>query len=544
MKLKFVPLWLLPLFVIAIGLESFNRHNNDGPNPLPDFRKTWVDSQFYSMTPDQRIGQLFMVAAHSYKDYNEKVKLTNLITKYNIGGLIFFQGGPVREAALTNYYQSISKIPLLVGIDGEWGLAMRLDSTIEFPHQIQLGAIKNDTLIYYMGREIARECKRIGINIDFAPDIDINSNPDNPVINDRSFGEDRYNVTQKGTAYMLGLQLNGVMACAKHFPGHGSTDKDSHLTLPTVSADRHELDSIELYPFIRLIDDGLKGIMVAHLSVKALDSTGVPTTLSKAVVDGLLKSNLGFKGLSFTDALNMKGVADFYPPGVVDAKALIAGNDMLLFPQDVPAAIQKIKEAIANKEITQAEIDLRVRKILEAKYWCGLNHFKKIETKNIYNDLNTADAELLKRKLVENSLTLVNNANATLPLGRLDSLKIASLMIGANSQTPFQHMLANYDTIVPFDINKEMDSSTARKMLDTLSHYNLVLVGIQGMVRQPAKQFGITDATINFLTQLNKRTTVCLTIFGNPYSLKNFENIPLLIAAYSNDSDNQQWQPS
>ena len=540
MKFKFLAIWLLPLVLIVFSLESFKWFNGKALNMPPDPGKTWVDSQFYSMTPDQRIGQLFMVAAHTYNDYNEKVKLTNLITKYNIGGLIFFQGGPVREAKLTNYYQSISKVPLLVGIDGEWGLAMRLDSTIEFPHQIALGSIQNDTLIYYMGKEIARECKRIGINIDFAPDVDINSNPDNPVINDRSFGEDRYHVMQKGLAYMNGLQLNGVMACAKHFPGHGSTDKDSHLTLPTVSASRKEIDSVELYPFIRLIDDGVKGVMVAHLSVKALDSTGVPTTLSANVVTGLLKNELGFKGISFTDALNMKGVADFYAPGVVDTKALIAGNDMLLFPQDVPTAIIKIKEAIANNQITQAEIDLRVRKILEAKYWCGLNHFKKIETKTIYHDLNNADAELLKRKLIENSLTLVNNANALLPLTQLDTVKLASLMIGSTSETPFQQMLSNYDSVVHFDINKDMDSVTAKKMLDQLSNYNMVIVGLEGMVRQPAKQFGVTDATINFLNKLSKKTTVCLTVFGNPYSLKNFENIPLLIEAYSSDSDNQQ----
>jgi beta-N-acetylhexosaminidase len=540
MKFKSVLLWLAPLILIFFSSESFKWFNRDGGNPPPNFRKTWVDSEFYSMTPDQRIGQLFMVAAFSNSKYPERVKLAALIAKYNIGGLIFFQGGPVRQAKLTNYYQTIAKIPLLIGQDAEWGLSMRLDSTIEFPHQIALGSIQNDTLIYEMGKEIARECKRIGVNIDFAPDVDINSNPDNPVINDRSFGEDRNNVMTKGLAYMLGLQDNGVMACAKHFPGHGSTDKDSHLTLPTVSASHKELDSIELYPFIRLIAAGVKGVMVAHLSVKALDSTGIPTTLSKLVVTGLLKDNFGFKGLTFTDALNMKGVSDSYPPGTVDAKALLAGNDMLLFPQDVPTAILKIKEAIADSEITQADIDLRVRKILEAKYWCGLNHFKRIETKNIYSDLNTADAELLKRKLIENSLTIVNNANNQLPLSQLDTLKIASLMIGADKESSFERMLSNYDTIAHYQITKNIDSSTAQHMLDTLSHYNLVIVGLEGMVRQPAKQFGITGSTISFLNRLNKRTNVCLTVFGNPYALKNFETIPLLIQAYSSDSDNQQ----
>ena len=251
-------------FIPFLLLSFTPKPDKKEPAFLTDNNK-WADSVFEKLTAKERIAQLFMVAAYSNKDNKHVKEIIKLIVDYKIGGLIFFQGGPMRQATLTNTYQSLSKVPLFISIDAEWGLAMRLDSTTQFPHQMTLGAIQNDSLIYEMGTEIARQCKRLGIHINFAPVADVNNNPMNPVISNRSFGEDKYNVTRKALMYMKGLQDNGVLANAKHFPGHGDTDSDSHKTLPTVNSSLDRLDSVELYPFKELISQGLGSMMVAHL---------------------------------------------------------------------------------------------------------------------------------------------------------------------------------------------------------------------------------------------------------------------------------------
>jgi beta-glucosidase-like glycosyl hydrolase len=324
---------ILPIFLMVSCsfIPKLSRKNKPQEPPFYVKNTTWADSVFKTLTPDERIAQLFMVAAYSNRDNKHLAEIKELVEKYKIGGLIFFQGGPVRQAIQTNYYQSLSKVPLFISIDGEWGLAMRLDSTIQFPRQMTLGAIQDDSMVYQMGAEIARQCKRLGIQINFAPVVDINNNPLNPVIGMRSFGENKYNVAQKALMYMKGMQDNGVLANAKHFPGHGDTESDSHKTLPIVNASRQRLDTLELYPFRELIAHGLGSMMVAHLSIPSLDTTpNQASTLTKKIVTGLLKDTLGFKGLVFTDALNMKGVSKFYKPGEVDVKALLAGNDVQL----------------------------------------------------------------------------------------------------------------------------------------------------------------------------------------------------------------------
>jgi len=328
----------------------------------------WADSVLTTLNPSERIAQLIMVAAWSNKDSLHINEIRKLIQDYGIGGLIFFQGGPIREALLTNDYQSISKVPLMIGMDAEWGISMRLDSTVRFPRQMTMAANPDDSLIYAMGAEIARECKRIGIHVNFAPDADINDNPLNPVIGSRSFGDERSEVSKLSMLYMKGMQDNGVLANGKHFPGHGNSESDSHFTLPLISQTVSELDSVELFPFRNLIDEGLASMMVAHLHVPALDSTpNLPSTLSKPIVTDLLQTKMGFKGLIFTDALNMKGVSSCYQPGVLDKKAILAGNDVLLYTEDVRKAIDEILLSVANGEITQQEIDLRTKKLLMAK---------------------------------------------------------------------------------------------------------------------------------------------------------------------------------
>ena len=323
-------------------LSSTAQQQNGRPPFLQYTNHPWVDSVFNSLSIDERIAQIIAVAAYSNRDEAHKEEILKLIREQKIGGLIFFQGGPVREAKLMNTYQSASKVPLLMAMDAEWGLGMRLDSTISFPYQMTLGAVRNDSLLYEMGVEVARQMKRAGLHMNFAPVVDINNNPENPVINFRSFGEDKYNVTHKAIAYMKGMQDHGILTTAKHFPGHGDTGTDSHHALPLIGHSRTRLDSLELYPFREIIKAGIGGIMVAHLNIPALDSSGVPSTLSRSIITDLLRKKLDFRGLIVTDAMNMAGVTASNPPGVVDKDAVLAGNDMLELTEDVPRAIAEI----------------------------------------------------------------------------------------------------------------------------------------------------------------------------------------------------------
>ena len=390
----------------------FSNYVKDVYNQLDTSKYSWADSVFNSLTPDERLAQLFMIPAYSNKGKEHKEQIASLVYDYKVGGIIFFQGGPVRQAALTNYYQSLSKVPLMISIDAEWGLSMRLDSTFKFPRQMMMGAIRNDSLVYRMGAEIARHCKRIGTHINFAPDIDINNNPANPVISNRSFGEDKNSVTQKGIMYMKGMQDEKVLTTGKHFPGHGDTDSDSHLTLPIIKHSRERIDSLELYPFRHLFRQGLLGAMVAHLYIPNLDSTpNLASTLSPKIVNDLLKEELNYKGLIFTDALNMKGVAKFYEPGIVDLKAVLAGNDVLLNAEDVPKAMEQIQEAIYQGILSWDQINSRCLKILRFKEWLGLNNYKPVDLKNIYEDINTPESELVNRLIVEEAITVLSNKN-------------------------------------------------------------------------------------------------------------------------------------
>lgn len=499
----------------------------------------WADSVFKTLSPDERIAQLFMVAAYSNKDRTHVKEIKKLVDEYKIGGLIFFQGGPLRQAMLSNCYQSCVKVPLLMSMDAEWGLAMRLDSTTKFPRQMTLGAIQNDSLIYDMGAEIARQCKRLGMQINFAPVVDINNNPLNPVISNRSFGENKFNVTHKALMYMKGMQDNGVLATAKHFPGHGDTDSDSHKTLPTVKSSRQRLDTLELYPFKELFSQGLGSIMVAHLSIPALDTTpNQASTLTKKIVTGLLKDTLGFKGLVFTDALNMKGVSKFYKPGEVDVKALVAGNDVLLFPEDVPTAIKKIKEAIDSGSISQEEIDKRCMKILLVKQWTGLDHYKKINFKNLYEDLNTTKAELINRKLTEASLTLLQNKNNIIPLQNLDTLKIASLSLGYKDVNIFQQTLSNYAPVKHFGIDKDAKQEAFDTVLTKLKNYNLVIVHINNTNNKPDKDFGLTPRVMAMLKAVMKQSKVIVNVAANPYILAKMDSLQFaegLIMSYEDN---------
>ena len=502
---------------------------SDTPKIAPPFlnaQSHWVDSVFNSLNSDQRLAQLFMVAAYSNKDMKHIAEIRELVEKYNIGGLIFMQGGPLREAKLNNYYQSKAKTPLMISIDGEWGLAMRLDSTPKYPRQMTLGAIKNDSLIYYMGKQIARECKRMGIHVNFAPVADINNNPLNPVIGMRSFGENKFNVANKAVMYMKGLQAEGVMANGKHFPGHGDTDSDSHKTLPVISACKDRMDTLELYPFQQLFNQGLSSIMVAHLFVPCYDTTkNTASTLSPYIIQDLLKKQLGFQGLIFTDALNMKGVASFYEPGMVDVKALLAGNDVLLFAENVPKAMEQIKLAVSKGQITQEEIDSRCKKILKAKFWCGLNNKQYVNPKNLYEDLNTKSSFVMNTKLAEASVTLLKNEKLLLPLQRLDTMKIIEVSIGDEKANVFSTTLNKYAKVSHLGISHDATKKERDTLLAKLKNYNLVILQLNKTSYRPAKNYSCTDGSIELISKIceQKNTIACLN--SNPYLINKLENI-------------------
>lgn len=505
--------------------------------PFLGANQVWVDSVMNTLTPEERIAQLIMIPVYSNRDQAHIDSVSNLIRTYKVGGVIFFQGGPVRQAKMTNLFQSENKVPLMVSLDGEWGLSMRLDSTTRFPYQMSMGGIEDENLIYEMGAEIARQCKRMGININFAPTVDINNNANNPVIGFRSFGEDKYNVARKSIAYMKGMQDQHVLASAKHFPGHGDTNVDSHYGLPVIHFSRLRLDSTELYPFRQLMQNGLGSVMVAHMNIPVLDNTpNLASTLSKSIVSDLLKKELGYKGLVFTDALNMQGVAKYYPPGIVDVKALLAGNDVLLNTMDVKTTIEEVKKAIENKEITQEEVDARCRKVLTAKQWMGLDKWQPIETAHLIEDLNNPHAAYLNRQLTEASLTLLRNKKYILPLQTLDTLRIAALAIGTTKETDFQRGLARYTAVDTFFLSPNSSIAELQRMKEQLQNYNLVIAGVHRLqLKAGSGTFGITAEMNLFLKDLIRSKPTIVNVFGNVYSLAKFEGVDkadAVLAAY------------
>lgn len=514
---------------------------------VPDFvqyeNSKWVDSIMKTLTPDERIAQLIMVAAYSNRSDDHRQEILKLIQEQKIGGLIFFQGGPVRQARLMNEYQAYSKVPLLGAIDAEWGVGMRLDSTISYPFQMALGAIQDESLIYDMGAQIAQQIKRTGLHLNFAPVLDVNNNPNNPVINYRSFGEDKYNVTRKSIAYMRGMQDEYLLTTAKHFPGHGDTDVDSHYALPQIKHSRARLDSLELYPFREVVKAGIGGVMVAHLDIPALDSTGVPSTLSKPIITTLLKEELGFQGLTVTDAMNMKGVTEGNEPGIVDKDAILAGNDLLEFTENVPKAIEEIRRAIKQGLISQAEIDRRARKVLAVKYWVGLNKYEPTSLLNIIEELNTPQANLLNRKLTEASLTVLKNDKDILPIKKLKDLKVASISIGADKITAFQKSLSLYTKVQHFNLANEATTAEIDSLRSLLATYDLVITGIHDDSKFPRNTIKMNDPVKDFLGEIISEKTSIVALFKNPYvmdKLANIENAAGLIIAYQDTKNSQE----
>jgi beta-N-acetylhexosaminidase len=500
----------------------------------------WVDSVLASLDFEQRIAQLIILEVHSDRGETYENEITGMIKQHNIGGVIFFNGTPSSQVKLTNRLQSQAQTPLFVTMDAEWGPSMRIDSTMIFPRQMALGAIQNNELIYDMGFEIGRQLKRLGVHINFAPVVDVNNNADNPVINFRSFGESPANVAEKGIAYMRGLQDAGIIACAKHFPGHGDTAEDSHHTLPLLKQQRNELDSIHIYPFKRLIDEGLKSVMTAHLEIPELEpKNGMPSSLSEHIVNDLLKQELGFQGLVITDGMQMRGVSNYAEPGTLELQALMAGNDMLMFPKNISAVINSVKNAIEEGIISEELITEKCKKVLYYKQQAGLDTFEYISADNLVNDLNTAEGVLINNALSRAAITLVSNPKNRIPVRNLQHQKIAALAIGDYPGNSFHDMLGRYAHVSYYGIDKNHSQEGAKRMADQLEDYDLIIISIHNNSFFASRNYGINHKTISLVNELSKRHNVILNIFANPYSLAFFDEDLLdknaVLVAYQDD---------
>ncbi|EIA08734.1 glycoside hydrolase family 3 N-terminal domain-containing protein [Flavobacterium frigoris] len=518
---------------IAENNKKYIRKNKNIQKPFltdSETEKEWVDRLYRSMTIDEKIGQLFMIAAYSNKDEAHQKATEKLVTDYKVGGIIFFQGGPVRQAVLTNRYQASSKTPLFIAIDGEWGLSMRIDSTYRYPWNMTLGAIQDVDLIEKVGQNMGEENKRMGIHFNFAPVIDINTNPNNPIIGNRSFGESKINVANKASALMKGQQSQGIFSTGKHFPGHGDTSTDSHKTLPTVNFSKKRINLVELYPYKQLFDEGLASVMVGHLNIPSLEPTeNHPTSLSYKVVTKLLQRKLGFKGLIFTDALGMKGASNFKGPGEVDLAAFLAGNDILLCPENVPLAIEKIKNAYNENTITEKRLARSVKKILHYKFKAGLNKYSPIDTKNLYSDLNASKKDALQYRLYENAVTVLQNKQDLLPIKNLNQ-KIAYVKLGDSDNSSFLTTLKKYTDVT------EVADANIEQLNIKLKEFNTVIIGFHKKDKAwENHEFSPTELT--WLQEIAKHNNVILDLFTKPYSLLSiptFENIESVIVSYQN----------
>ncbi|WP_312901424.1 glycoside hydrolase family 3 protein [Chryseobacterium taichungense] len=485
----------------------------------------WVDKTYRNLSQDEKLGQLFIVALYTNKGENEISNVRNIVTNEKIGGLILMQDDAAREINLVNEFQQKSKVPLMIGMDAEWGIYQRIAAAHKFPWAMTLGAIQDKDLIRQMAAKIAEDCHRMGINWDFAPVVDVNTNPDNPIIGNRSFGSEVNNVINSALAYANGLQENTILAAIKHFPGHGDTSTDSHLDLPVVSHNLERLNTVELAPFKALMNKGIGGVMVAHLYVPSLESgKGIPASVSKNIITGLLKDQLGYKGLIITDALNMGAVANKYKPGELDAMAFKAGNDIMLFSQGVAEGKKLIQKAIDNGEIPQSRVEESVKKILLTKYFLGLDKYNPINPDNINSDLNNDSHKTLVQNLYANALTLLKDEKNLLPLQGKQVYYVPL------EEAPYQ-TFAN-------EMGSEIIIKKANE-INTIPANSTVIVGFHKDNSTAYKPYKISDVSKKILSELTKNQNVILSVFGSAYALKDIDisKVSTVLVAYENNDD-------
>jgi beta-N-acetylhexosaminidase len=523
--------YIVACFFVLFATSSFAQYKSSLG------QQEWTDSVFKSLSNDEKIAQLIVIRAHSNLGPDHVAKVVEDIQKYNVGALCFFQGGPVRQANLTNYYQSIAKTPLMVTIDGEWGLGMRLDSVTKFPYQLTLGALGSADVIYRMGLAVGEQCKRLGVHVNYAPVVDVNNNPNNPVIGYRSFGEDVSKVTEFGVAYMRGMQDAGIMACAKHFPGHGDVDVDSHYDLPIVNKTVDQLSDTELVPFKALFSAGVGSVMIAHLFIPSIDNTAnKATSISKKSVTGLLRKKLDYNGLTFTDALEMKGVAKYFPGGKISVEALIAGNDMLCLPASVPETIAAVRKAIKKRKLSWSVINAKVKKVLMAKYKLGLNESKPIALDNLLNELNSKTNEI-RQEVAVNSITVMKNADVFPDFSQ--KKRIAYVGFGSGTMNEFGKRLQDDLGADGYLFSyTDTDSIAITARLDSISKglYDVIVTGIHDYALRPANNYGISAKAIEVWRSLQSMPAKNYTfVFGNVLATAGFCEATNLIACYQDD---------
>lgn len=498
----------------------------------------WVDAVFNTLTPKEKVAQLFLVRAHTNLGQKYIDSVAQVIQDEHLGGLVVFQGGPVRHVDMFNRYQSLSKVPLMMTFDGEWGLGMRLpDSTLSFPYQMTLGAIQDNQLIYRMGREVALDFHRIGMHFNFAPDVDINNNPKNPVIGIRSFGDNKYNVTKKAKAYMDGMVDGGILASIKHFPGHGDTDVDSHYDLPKLPFDKTRLDTLEMYPFRELIKAGAPAVMVAHMNIPSLDDApNMPSSISKKVVTDLLRHELGFNGLTVTDAMDMKGVKKFFPNGEADVQAIIAGHDLLEISENSKRAIDLILKAIADGRISQADIDARVKRVLAAKLWLGLDKYQATSQQNLYADLHRASAIQLIDELSDAAITALNSTEKLKSFNK--DLPTAIINIGITSNQEFQNDLtAALSNETQYFVPDSMSKSDMKRLIKEIKKNKQYIIAVHDTRLRPRPTMLLSKEVQGLMKKFAKKSI--LTLFTNAYALDNFDaakKAKTIVLAYQNDA--------
>ena len=528
-------LFILLFFSYQSKTQSFYQASDEA--------KHWVDNTFKKLSKKQRIAQLMVIRLSEKTPtgiafYDAKVEKE--IRKYNIGSVCLFQGSPVQQAGFINRFQRIAKTPVLFCIDDETGLGMRLDSVAKFPDQITIGATNDSSLVYNIGKAIGKQCKRIGIQVSYAPVVDINNNANNPVINFRSLGQDKYKVAAYGIEMMQGIQSENIMACAKHFPGHGDVDVDSHKDLPVINKSLAQLDSLELYPFKQVFAAGIGSVMIAHLSIPAIDSTPhLPTSLSSKNVNGLLRNELNYNGISFTDALEMKGVAKYYPQGAAAVQSLVAGNDMLCLPGNVKDCIRQIRKAIRKKQLRWNNIDNSVQKVLLAKYNLGLNKIQPVNTENLTADLNE-DVRALRKETARKAITLLQLQNKDF-LSLSTHKKIAFVGFGIRKNNAFADSIKNRYNADVYCISYKDSTAKSDSILKALQgKYDAVVIGVHQLTKYPFNNFGLSKTAVDLLNQLQANTNTITFLFGNPYAVKNMCNAANLLACYEDDIIFQQ----
>lgn len=485
----------------------------------------WVDQTYKKLSQDEKLGQLFIVALYTNRGEDEIEKVRSIVSKDKIGGLILMQDDAAREINLVNEFQQKSKIPLMIGMDAEWGVFQRIPAAHKYPWAMTLGAIQDKELIKQMAAKIAEDCYRMGISWDFAPVVDVNTNPNNPIIGNRSFGSEVNNVVNSALSYAQGLQNSNILAAIKHFPGHGDTSTDSHLDLPVVSHNLERLNSIEIAPFKALMDKGIGGVMVAHLYVPALEpAKGIPASVSKNIVTGLLKDKLGYKGLIITDALNMGAVANKYKPGELDAMAFQAGNDIMLFSQGVAEGKKLIQKAIENGEIPQSRVEESVKKILLTKYFLGLDKYTPKNPENINSDLNNDSHKTLVQNLYANAITLLKDEKKLLPRNGKQTYYIPL------EEAPYQTFANRLGTDIIIKKASE---------INTIPANSTVIVGFHKDNSTAYKPYKISDVSKKLLSGLTKNQNVILDVFGSAYALKDIDisKVSTVLVSYENNED-------